>query len=236
MLIVGRAVAGIGGSGLVNGALTIISACVPLNKSPIYLGIVMSVSQMGTVLGPLIGGALTQYTSWRWCFYINLPTGGLVAAGLFFVTIPDRIVKTDTKPTLLSVLKKLDLVGFALFAPTAIQLLLALQWGGNEYNWGNATIIGLFCGSFATFCVFLFWEYRKGDAAMIPFSMVGRKIVWSASLVNGFFLGSMLITAYYMPIYFQAVKNATPTDSGVYTLPGILTQIIFATTSGILGM
>ena len=67
MLIVGRAVAGMGGSGLTNGALTIITASVPLKKRPALLGGLMSVAQLGTVLGPLIGGALTQYTTWRWC-------------------------------------------------------------------------------------------------------------------------------------------------------------------------
>lgn len=67
MLIVGRAVAGLGGSGLTNGALTIITASVPLKKRPLILGILMSVAQLGAILGPLLGGALTQYTSWRWC-------------------------------------------------------------------------------------------------------------------------------------------------------------------------
>lgn len=184
----------------------------------------------------MIGGALTQYTTWRWCFYINLPIGGVVTIPLVLINIPDRTVKTDAKPTFRTTLAKLDLFGFALFAPAAIQLLLALQWGGSRYHWDDAKIIGLFCGAFGTFCVFLAWEYRKGDGAMIPFSAVRQRVVWSGSLVNFFFFGSMLITNYYLPIYFQAVRHATPTMSGVYLLPAILSQIIFATVSGILGM
>lgn len=225
-----------GASGLMNGALTIISACVPLTKRPAYLGIIISFGQIGTVLGPLIGGALTQYATWRWCFYINLPVGGIVAVPLILMNIPDRTVKTETKSTIRNTLEKLDLLGFALFAPAAIQLLLALQWGGNTYRWDNSRIIGLFCGAFGTFCVFLAWEYRQGDGAMIPFSAIRQRVVWSACLIQLFYFASMLVTNYYLPIYFQAVRNATPTMSGVYLLPAILSQMLFATVSGVLGM
>ena len=152
------------------------------------------------------------------------------------IRIPD-ITKTDqVKSTILKTLGKLDLFGFALFAPAAIQLLLALEWGGTRYVWNDATIIGLFCGAAGTFCIFLAWEYRRGDSAMIPYSMVRRKIVWCSCLVVFMFMGSMIITTYYMPIYFQTVRNATPTMSGVYILPAILSQVIFATISGLLGM
>ena len=137
---------------------------------------------------------------------------------------------------MLMTLEKLDVLGFALFAPCAIQFLLALEWGGTRYAWESATIIGLFCGAAGTFCVFLVWEYRRGDSAMIPFSMVRRRIVWCSCSVTFFFMGSMMITSYYMPIYFQAVRNATPTMSGVYILPGILSQILFAIVAGVLGM
>lgn len=216
-----------------NGSITILAACLPMVKRPVYLGIIMSFAQIGFVLGPLIGGLLTQYTTWRWCFYINLPIGGAVAILLMLINIPDRTVKTDAKSTIRTIIERFDIVGFVLFAPFAIQLLLALQWGGSRYSWDTAKIIGLFCGSFGTFCVFLAWEYRQGDGAMIPFSMVRQKIVWSGCMVSFFFMGSTLCTTYYLPIYFQAVRDATPTMSGVYLLPAILSQMIFATVSGV---
>ena len=224
-----------GASGLTNGALTIIAACVPMIKRPAYLGIMISFSQIGIVLGPLIGGALTQYTTWRWCFYINLPIGGAAAVFLFFIQVPDQNAKSSFRSNIKVTLKKLDLIGFVLFAPFAIQLLLALQWGGSRYRWDNATIIGLFCGAFGTFCAFLMWQHRMGSEAMIPFSILRQRPVWSGSLVWIFFFGSLMCYSYYMPIYFQVVKNATPTMSGVYMLPSILSQIIFATVSGVLG-
>lgn len=152
------------------------------------------------------------------------------------IRIPDRIVKSDNDSKLLSTLKKLDIVGFALFAPAAIQFLLALEWGGSRYVWRSSTVIGLFCGAAGTFCAFLAWEYCRGDSAMIPFSMIRRRIVWCSCAVTFLFMGSLSITSYYMPIYFQAVRNATPTMSGVHILPAILSQIVFATVSGVLGM
>ncbi|KAL1963468.1 hypothetical protein VTN77DRAFT_8369 [Rasamsonia byssochlamydoides] len=231
MLIVARAVAGLGSAGLMNGALTILSACVPLHKRPAYFGAMMGVSQLGIVTGPLIGGAFTEYTTWRWCFYINLPIGGLVAILLFLIHIPENIKPRDI-PVSQIIMTRLDLIGFALFAPAAIQFFLALDYGGNQFAWNSATVIGLFCGAGATFILFLVWEYFKGDEAMIPFSMVRIRAVWSACLVQLFFFGMIQLAAYYLPIYFQAVKGATPMLSGVYLLPGIISQLFAAVGSG----
>ncbi|KFY29990.1 hypothetical protein V494_08341 [Pseudogymnoascus sp. VKM F-4513 (FW-928)] len=233
MLIVGRAVAGLGGSGLANGALTVISASVPIHKRPAMMGVMMSVSQLGIVCGPLIGGALTQFASWRWCFYINLPIGGLSLIFLLSIKVPNPR-STDSISTLKMVSQKLDLIGFTLFAPFAIMLLLALEWGGSEYAWGSATVIGLFCGSGGALTVFAAWEYYVGDEAMIPFSMVKKRIVWSSCLVLAFASASMFILTYYLPIYFQAVKGVSPSLSGVYLLPGILPQMVTAYMSGVL--
>lgn len=133
MLIVGRAVAGMGTAGLQNGAFTIISACVPLHKRPALIGVCQGVAQLGIVFGPMIGGALTQYTTWRWCFYINLPAGGVAAALLLLTRIPDAHSKGKPTEVLREIHHKLDLIGFVLFAPAVIMLLLAMQWGGNKY-------------------------------------------------------------------------------------------------------
>jgi hypothetical protein len=96
-------------------------------------------------------------------------------------------------------------------------------------------VIGLFCGAGGTFIVFLIWEYFKGDDAMIPFSMVKIRAVWSASLVQFFFFGMLGLASYYLPLYFQAVKGASPMMSGVYLLPSIIAQLITAVGSGVAG-
>jgi nitrate/nitrite transporter NarK len=128
----------------------------------------------------------------------------------------------------------LDLLGFLLFVPWAIMLLLALQWGGTEHAWNSATIIGLFCGAGAMLVVFAAWEYHAGDNAMIPYSMVKIRVVWCSCLVITFFFGMQLTTSYYLPIYFQAVKGVSPSLSGVYVLPSILVMMLGAIIGGIL--
>ncbi|KAL3426835.1 efflux pump [Phlyctema vagabunda] len=235
MLIIGRFVAGLGSSGLVNGALTIIAASAPMPKRPALMGIMMAFAQLGIIGGPLIGGVLTQYASWRWCFYINLPIGAVSAIFLLLIKIPDRMSKAKRKEaTWKQVLGKLDLGGFVLFAPFATMFLMALQWGGSEYPWKSATIIGLFCGAGGMLAIFAAWESYVGDEAMIPYSVVRKKVVWSSCLVIGFFFGSVLVHTYYLPIYFQAVRGTSPTMSGVDVLPGILSQMLLAVVSGVL--
>ncbi|KAG0652220.1 Efflux pump mlcE [Hyphodiscus hymeniophilus] len=234
MLIIGRAVAGLGASGIQNGALTIISACVPLEKRGAYIGFMMGFLQLGALLGPLIGGVFTEYASWRWCFYVNLPAGGVALLFIVFLHIPERRVKSTTKRTFRSTFESLDVIGFCLFAPTAIQFLLALEWGGSTYAWGSAKIIGLFFGSAGNLAVFLAWEQYRGDKAMIPLAMMKHRVVWSACLTIFFIFANMLTTTYYLAVYFQAVRGETPTISGVDVLPTILSTMFTSVGSGVL--
>lgn len=233
MLIVSRAIAGMGGAGLMNGALTIIAVAVPLHKRPVYMGGMMGVAQMGVVVGPLLGGAFTQYTTWRWCFYINLPIGAVVALLLILIRIPDN-VKTRTESVWKTILNNFDLVGFVLFAPAVIMFLLALEWGGNTYAWNSATIIGLFCGAVVLFGIFIAWEAHVGAKAMIPLSLFKIRAVSAACGYVFFLFSAMQLVVYYLPIYFQAVKDTSPMISGVDLLPSILSQLIATLGSGAL--
>ncbi|KAH8196984.1 hypothetical protein TruAng_008843 [Truncatella angustata] len=225
--ILGRTVAGLGTAGLENGALTLIAGAVPLHKRPF--------GQIGIVVGPLIGGALTQYLTWRWCFYINLPIGALSGLFLFFTHIPDETLKPPFSFALLrSIVPNLDLTGCALFAPATVMFLLALQWGSDDYGWSSPTVLGLFAGSGATAVLFSLWEWRVGDQALIPFHLVKRRIVWTSTIQNSFLFITNFVGANYVPIYFQAVKGVGPSLSGVYTLPSILTQLLSIVISGAL--
>ncbi|KAI8633477.1 major facilitator superfamily domain-containing protein [Xylariaceae sp. FL1651] len=194
-LIVGRVIAGIGSSGLNSGAFTILASSLPIEKRP-----------LGAVSGPLIGGAFTIGYTWRWCFYINLPLRSLVAVPLFITRIPDQVVKKNP----MSVVRHLDLVGFALFTPAIVQLLLALQFGGNEFSWSSSQVIGLFVGAGATFIIWVVWNWYKADNALIPFPIIKKTAVFSSGISYAFLVATTFASLFFLPIYFQSVKNVSP--------------------------
>ncbi|KAG9498718.1 hypothetical protein J7337_009529 [Fusarium musae] len=233
MLIIGRAVAGIGSSGIQNGALTMIAKAVPIHRRPSLVGIIMGFAQLGIISGPLVGGAFTEYSTWRWCFYINLPIGAICAVLILFVHMPDHRANRDESA--MQILKtKLDWTGFVLFCPSIVMLLLALQWGGLEYPWDSATVIGLFCGGGVLFIIFVYWEHRVGSEAMIPLPIVRTREVWASCLSQLFLFSTVMVASYYFPVYFQSAKNASPFTSGVNLLPSILSVIFAAVASGAL--
>lgn len=168
-------------------------------------------------------------------FYINLPCAAAIYPALFLIHIPDGRTATSKSQPITTSLRYLDIPGSILFAGTMIQLLCALNWGGTSYPWHSATIIGLFCGTFGTFLVFLLWEFHKGIHALIPLELVKKRAIWSSCLNYAFMIGSAMCFTYYLPMYFQAVRDASPTKSGVDLLPAIVTTIVFAMLSGVLG-
>lgn len=176
-----------------------------------------------------LSGALTTSIG----FYINFPIGGVAAAVIMAVTIPDRRIRKKG-PVFETIKQNFDLTGFALFVPWAIMILLALEYGGNQYPWNSSHVIGLFIGGALTFAVWFWWEKRKGEGAMIPFPIIKKKEIWTSCLSMLFLFTTIFAASYFLPIYFQSVKGATPFKSGLYMLPSILSQLVFAVASGFL--
>lgn len=152
---------------------------------------------------------------------------------LFFTRIPDERQKENWNWR--TTIRHLDLLGFVTFAPTIIMFLLALNWGGTEHPWNSAIIIGLLCGAAGLFCVFLCCEYYKGDEASIPFSLFRQRILVASFCNQMLQAGAIMQMTYFLPLWFQTVKNDTPTLSGVDILPTIASQIVLSATCGMIG-
>nr|ARP51716.1 toxin efflux transporter MFS [Phyllosticta cirsii] len=233
MLIVGRAIAGIGAAGIYSGALIILANSVPLAKRPAYIGIIGSMYGVSSVAGPLLGGAFTDKVSWRFCFYINLPIGGLAAALVVFF-FPRITQHKPPREPLLQRIDRFDPIGTLLLIPAVICLLLALQWGGVKYPWGSGRVIALFVIGGLLLLGFVGVQSWKQENATVPPRIMHSRTVW-ASALYAFGLGaSFFIGVYYIPIWFQAVKGTTAVGSGIRNLPMMLSAVLVSIFAGIL--
>jgi hypothetical protein len=164
-------------------------------------------------------------------YRINLPIGAVTIIFLTFFFHPPPRVSDDL--SIRQKLAKLDGIGAGLFIPAIIMVLLALQWGGTVHAWKSATIIGLFIGGGCLAVVFAYWQVRKGDDAMIPPRLFTQRTIFFASLINFLAMGAVLTSIYYLPEWFQVIKSASPTKSGVMYLPLSISDILSATLAGV---
>ncbi|CAG7933235.1 unnamed protein product [Penicillium olsonii] len=231
-LIIGRCIAGLGGAGLLAGCLIIVATAVPLRIRPIYMGLVSSMHAVASVAGPLMGGALTDHLSWRWCFYINLPFGGLAMA--FIVIFLPSNAEGIQRPDWKGQLRQFDLPGTIFLIPSIICLIFALQWGGSLYSWDSARIIALFVVSGVTFVTFLGIQVWQKDQATIPIRLMKNRNVWGAAWYGSCISSTTFVFTYYLPIWFQATKDKSATDSGIANLPSLISMVLFAIIGGIL--
>jgi len=128
----------------------------------------------------------------------------------------------------------MDIVGFLFLAPAATMVLLGLHFGGNEYPWNSAAIILMFVGASVLFALFCMFEGHKGADALLPLNILCKRVVWCSCLVMSFSMATNVCTSYFLPVYFQAVKQVKPIDSGVNLMPNIVSQLLGGIISGLL--
>lgn len=231
-LIVGRAVAGCGSSGIFSGGLTILGFSVPLRKRPIFVGIFSAMFGLASVLGPILGGAFTDsYLTWRWCFYINLPLGGVALLLIIFFFKPP--VREAEKLSFKEKMKRMDFIGASLLVPGVVCLLLALQWGGTKFLWRSPQIIGLLCGFAGIILIFIAVQFYVGEKATLPIRLLRQRTVACASIYV-FFVGfALFILVFFLPIYFQSVQGSSAIKSAYQNLALLLGVTVMTILSGV---
>ncbi|GAB1215127.1 hypothetical protein ATERTT37_004313 [Aspergillus terreus] len=228
--ILGRAIAGMGSAGIMSGAIVLMMSAVPLHKRPLYNGFFSAVLGASSVVGPLLGGAFTSNVSWRWCFYINLPIGGAAILVILLALKPALAMHPGL--TLRQQLAKLDLLGKLFLFSALVCLLLALQLGGSTYAWGHWRIILLLVLFGVCLITWVVFEVRTPATATIQSRVIGNRSVVAAMWFMFCLASTMLMLLYYLPIWLQAIKDRTAVQSGIDTLPLVLSLVAGSTLSG----
>ncbi|KAL4935161.1 hypothetical protein BDV06DRAFT_234609 [Aspergillus oleicola] len=230
-VIIGRAFQGWGASGVLGGTLIIINYTAPPRNHPLLIGTWMAVFMVSTILGPVIGGVFTSEVSWRWCFWINLPVGGLVVILLLvFLRIPKHIKSIPA--TWREIILALDIPGFCLMLVSLICLTLALQWGGQTKAWNYGSVIATLVLWIVLTIGFFVTEWLQGPRAMVPFSILKQRTTWSNALFCFISYAALYQVMFYLPIYFQSIHGQSAIKSGVNTLPFLALFAVGAVVSG----
>lgn len=228
MLIGGRVIQGIGGGAIQAMVVVILSESVPINKRPLAMALIGITFSVASVAGPFIGGAFTTHVSWRWCFYVNLPIGGLAILLLLVAFHPP-----PPEGNFRAKLAKIDYTGTFLITTGLVLVLLALTFGGNEYPWKSAAVILCFVLGGLALAAFVWWNFYMSKNPLITKEVVEVPQVMTASLSAGFGFMFFMGILNYLAIYFQVIFNASAWRSGIDLLPFIITVSLSATFNGV---
>ncbi|WRT69064.1 uncharacterized protein IL334_006047 [Kwoniella shivajii] len=213
-----RAISGIGGGGINNIAMVIVSDIVPLKERGKYQGLISASTSLGSAIGPFLGGGLAGANNWRWLFRITTICGVLTMVLIHFI-IPLKPVFGSMRKKLLQV----DYFGVFLSSASIIFLLVPISGGGSTFAWSNPTVIALLvCGGLCA-VLFVLVEWKLAKLPILPLRLFRMR---TPTIVNiqSFFIGMIYFgNIFYIPMFLQYVKGYSPLLSGafvlVYTLP-----------------
>jgi EmrB/QacA subfamily drug resistance transporter len=220
-LIVGRLVQGVGGGGLYALCFGIVGDLVPPRQRGKYISYFAGMFAVAGVIGPLVGGVLTDHLGWRWIFTINVPIG---AASLVVTTLTLHLPSTRRDA-------KVDFLGAALLVAGVTCLVLATAWGGDEYAWGSMQILGLCAATVVLLGAFIAWEVRV-EEPILPLRLFKNPVV-AILLALSFLLGPIFFAAAsFVPLLMQGVHGFSATTSGLMLAPNAAGLSIAAIITG----
>ena len=214
VLILGRAIQGLGAGGLIPLAMAVIGDLIAPRERGKWQGLTGAVFGVASVVGPATGGWISDNASWRWAFFVSLPFGllALVVVQRGFTMEPSHHEHS------------IDYTGAALLTAGLSTGLLATVWGGTQYPWGSAEIVGMFVVSALVLAVFVAWEHRAREP-ILPLDLF-RNRTFAASQAALFFIGAAMFgTILYVPLFVQGVLGESATSSGAILTPLMLALI-----------
>ncbi|RFU73858.1 major facilitator superfamily domain, general substrate transporter [Trichoderma arundinaceum] len=232
-VIVGRAISGIGGAGIYCGGLTYISVTTCERERPLYLSGIAVVWGLGSVLGPLIGGAFAQSSAtWRWSFYINPVIAGILAPAFLFC-MPSIVL---TEAPFVQKLRNTDWLAIVIFCGGSICYTMAITFGGSVYPFHSASEIGLLVATGVLLLAFVgvtvFHPGISSSDKLYPSHFMRSLELNILQLQIFLSAGAMMTTIYYAPLLFQFTRGDGALEAGVRLLPLICMIVFFSVANG----
>ena len=222
LLILARALQGIGGGGILPLVQTVISDVVSPRERGQYQAYFSSVWVAAGIGGPILGGLFAEHLHWSVIFWINLPLGAW--AYLMTRSALRRLPRHD-RP------HKLDVLGALLMVSATVTLMLALHQGGIDYPWFSPQILGLFAASLVFWTLFA-WRIATAGEPLIPLEVLFNKVVSTATVAASLGMGTYIGLSIYMPVYFQSVRGLGTSTSGLALIPLMVGTVVGATIAG----
>ena len=220
-LIAFRVIQGLGAGMIMGIAFAILGDVFAPAERARWAGLMSAVFASASVLGPLIGGTLTDHADWRWVFYVNLPLGAL-ALLVLYLGMP------NIKPRHGS---RLDYRGVILLLATIVPMLLAFSWAGSRYDWASVQVVGCLSWAAAGLVLFTYAELHT-EEPLLPMSLFRNRVFAVSALVTLISGVGMMGSFFYIPLFVQGVIGSSATNSGLVMMPMMISMAIASAIAG----